>query len=287
MNETIICIYHYPCADGFAAAWCVRHALGEENVEFHAGQHGCPPPDVAGKRVVIVDFSYPADVLRKMGEEAQSILVLDHHKTAQADLAEFDKVPANTAPSWLPSEGIHVLFDMDRSGAGIAWDYFSGGPRPALIDHVEDRDLWRFSLAGTREIQTAVFSYPYDFSVWDKLILDHNTMTLFEEGVTLHRKHMKDVNELVNQSVRRASIAGYDVPVVNLPYTMASDGCHMLCQGEGEPFAVSYFDAHDGRRFSLRSAEDGVDVSEIAKQYGGGGHKHAAGFTMPHNWVGD
>lgn len=27
---------------------------------------------------------------------------------------------------------------------------------------------------------------------------------------------------------------------------------------------------------------DGVDVSEIAKQYGGGGHRNAAGFQIPY-----
>lgn len=31
---------------------------------------------------------------------------------------------------------------------------------------------------------------------------------------------------------------------------------------------------------SLRSAENGADVSEIAKHFGGGGHKHAAGFNF-------
>ncbi len=32
--------------------------------------------------------------------------------------------------------------------------------------------------------------------------------------------------------------------------------------------------------FSLRSEEGGQDVSEIAAMFGGGGHKHAAGFKL-------
>ena len=32
---------------------------------------------------------------------------------------------------------------------------------------------------------------------------------------------------------------------------------------------------------SLRSFHDTVDVSEIAKRFSGGGHKKAAGFTLP------
>lgn len=63
-----------------------------------------------------------------------------------------------------------------------------------------------------------------------------------------------------------------------LASVLQSEVCHELCQGE--PFAAAYWDEADGtRRWSLRSSEtDGVDVSEIAKLYGGGGHVHAAGF---------
>jgi len=43
----ILCIYHGNCADGFGAAWAVRHALGDRDVEFHAGVYGNPPPDVS------------------------------------------------------------------------------------------------------------------------------------------------------------------------------------------------------------------------------------------------
>ena len=37
----------------------------------------------------------------------------------------------------------------------------------------------------------------------------------------------------------------------------------------------------------LRSTDDGLDVSEIAKQYGGGGHRNAAGFRMDSGWEGE
>lgn len=73
------------------------------------------------------------------------------------------------------------------------------------------------------------------------------------------------------------------VPVACLPYTLSSDAGHMMAKGE--PFAACYWDTPEGRCFSLRSAEDGMDVSEIAKDYGGGGHKHAAGFRVPFHCV--
>jgi len=60
------------------------------NLEFHAGVYQNPPPDVTGKDVILVDFSYKRPILDKMKQEANSILILDHHKTAMEDLQGFE-----------------------------------------------------------------------------------------------------------------------------------------------------------------------------------------------------
>lgn len=275
-----LCIYHGNCADGFGAAWAVRHALGD-GVEFHPGVYQQDPPDVTGRKVILVDFSYKRPVLEAMAtERAQSVLILDHHKTAADDLSGFPEPPADLPnhKGWLPNEGIYATFDMERSGARLAWDHFNHGEPPALIKHIEDRDLWRFELPGTREIQAAVFSFPYDFDVWDKL-MRQNPEELRNDGAAIERKHFKDIREFIAVAGDRMNIAGHDVPVLNAPYFWSSDAGHIM--SEGEPFAACYWDTPDGRVFSLRSADDGLDVSEIAKQFGGGGHKHAAGYKIP------
>ena len=162
-----LCIYHGNCADGFAAAWAVRYALGN-GVDFHAGVYQDPPPDVTGRDVIMVDFSYKRPVLDELVLSAKSILILDHHKTAAEDLAGLPPVPPPPEPGlhgWRPNSGVYATFDMERSGAGLAWDHFHGGARFPLIDFVEDRDLWRFKLTGTREINAVIFSHPYSFDV--------------------------------------------------------------------------------------------------------------------------
>lgn len=296
-------IYHANCADGFTAAWAVRQAM---DVDFHAGVHGEAPPDVAGRDVILVDFSYPRAQLVDMAQVARSILVLDHHKSAEAELrsgevkvgtigqaglkaariVRLDNLP-DAREAWLHYEEtatvldgvVCAFFDMDRSGAGIAWDFFHPGKaRPALIDHVEDRDLWRFALHGTREIQSALFSYPYRFEVWDEL-MQAPVFELYQQGLCIERKHHKDVAELVAVAKRKMVIGHYEVPVASLPYTLASDAGHLMAKGQ--PFAACYYDKDGGRVFSLRSTDQGVDVSEVAKLYGGGGHARAAGFTVP------
>lgn len=284
MSKTL-CIYHGNCADGFGAAWAVRHALGAANVEFHAGQYGISPPDVTGRDVLLVDFSYKRAVLDEMIAASDCLLILDHHKTAAEDLAGIPHVGSWAAWRETADQKVGALFDMNRSGAGIAWDFFHPDtPRPSLINRIEDRDLWRFQYEDTRAVQAAVFSYPYDFDVWNRLF-ETPMETLATEGAAIERKHHKDIAELVAASKRRMKIGGHDVPVANLPYTLSSDAGNLMAQGE--PFAACYIDTPHGRSFSLRSTATGLDVSEIAKAYGGGGHRNASGFRMPIGWEGD
>lgn len=262
-----LCIYHGNCADGFAAAWVVRKALGEDNVEFFPGVYQTPPPDTQDRDVILVDFSYKRPVMEKMISSAKSMTVLDHHLSAMKDL------------EGLP--GVDVMFDMNRSGARITWDYFfpDMAPPPLLL-HIEDRDLWRFALPGTREIQANVFSYPYDFKVWDTF-MQMPPGALAGDGEAIERKHFKDIAELVKVCRRELRIGGVVVPAASLPYTLTSDAGHLMATEHTSRIGVCYWDTPGGRVFSLRSTDDGPDVSEIAKQYGGGGHAHAAGFTVP------
>lgn len=283
-----LCIYHGNCADGFTSAWIVRNALGADNVEFHAGVYGQEPPDVRGRDVIIVDFSYPYKTIVDMSFKADSILILDHHKSAAADLSGLPWAGRNLqdfisgcATQCYSQNMPHIgaVFDMDRSGAGITWDFFNPTtPRPGLVDIVEDRDLWRFALGGTREHMAAIFSYEYTFENWDMLNVA-SLASLYVEGKAIERKHHKDIAELLAVCQRLMFIGGRYVPVASLPYTMGSDAASVMAQGQ--PFAAYYYDTPNERFFGLRSTPDGMDVSEVAKSYGGGGHARAAGFKVP------
>lgn len=293
----ILVIYHANCADGFTAAWAAWRYFGA-HAEYYSATHGNPPPDVSGKHVVIVDFCFKRGVLNAMAEKAQSILILDHHKTAEADLAGIPtpkttweehtrdchlKDPLQmTFPPY-----VRALFDMERSGAGITWDFFhSTDNRPDIVNYVEDRDLWRFSLPRSREVNAYIFAHEYAFFVWDRLCAELTDIERVSAmGAAIEKKHHKDVEELVLKTRRTMVIGGHKVPVANLPYTLTSDAGHLMAQGE--PFAACYWDTEDGRVFSLRSSDEGLDVSEVAGRYGGGGHAKAAGFRMPLGWEGE
>lgn len=269
MAKTIV-IYHGACSDGFTSAWVVRLALGND-VEFHAGYYQSPPPDITDKIVYIVDFSYKRSIMEDIISKASRVIHIDHHDTAIRDMAGFT------------SDKFETLYSPENteSGAMLTWRYFFPNlPVPTLIKHIDDRDRWQFKIPGTREIQANIFSYEYTFENWDMLMAT-NAESLISDGTAIERRSAKDIKELMGVVVRRMNIGGYNVPVANVPYQYGSDMCHALAKNE--PFSAYYYDKPDSREFGLRSETNGINVGEIAKIYGGGGHEHASGFRVSYD----
>lgn len=268
-------IYHGGCQDGFGAAYSIWRWLGD-NADYVPAAYGLEPPDVTAREVIIVDFSYKFDVMVELSKKATRVLVLDHHKTARDDLKKLEDLK-------LPN--VTLSFDMDRSGAMMAFNFAFPLLVPLkVIQHINDRDLWKFNLSDTRAVCAALASYPHDFKVWheiaEKLEDDERFRRDFIiEGQAIDRQHRAHVEGLKKNATIQ-EIGGYRVPVCNANYHLASDLANALAHGH--PFAATYFDRPDARIYSLRSTKDGVDVNTIAEGYGGGGHKHAAGFQIEH-----
>lgn len=267
MKKTL-CIYHANCPDGFGAAWVVRKALGERNVEFIPASYGEEPPAVEGRDVLIVDFSYKRDVMISLANQANSITVLDHHKTAERELMPL-----------LGNEIIEGRFSKDNSGAMMAWlHFFPNEEPPFLLKAIEDRDLWRFKLDCTKEYMATVLSHPMDFDAWD-MLMNTTKYKLLTEGTGIRRHYQKALNDQILQNAYRMEIAGHIVPVLNTPYMYASEAGNIM--SIEQPFAATYFFKDGIYKFSLRSQkEGGADVSKIAELFGGGGHQNAAGFQV-------
>jgi oligoribonuclease NrnB/cAMP/cGMP phosphodiesterase (DHH superfamily) len=256
-------IYHAHCDDGFGAAYAAWQHFGDQ-AEYYPASHGSQPPSAQGRVVYLLDFSYKRAVLTQLIAEAKTVIILDHHQTAQEDLMPL-----------LTTGQLSGEFDLSRSGAIMAWHYFHPDtPPPPLLQHVQDVDLWQFNLPGSKEISLCLRSHPHQFELWQQFMFQ--TEQLQAEGAIIARFFQRKVQELTRHAVR-SSIAGYEVPVCNAPHLFVSDLAHEL--SKGEPFAAVYHDTADARSFSLRSQRDGgIDVAKIAEQFGGGGHRHAAGF---------
>lgn len=285
-----VCIFHFPCHDGFMSSVIVRRRWPD--CVMVPTNYGNPPPtECRGKNVLIADFSFPPDGLRAMG--AKSIIVLDHHKTAEAQLKEFQKYNFDlehvdeclAQASVVGHEPILAQFDMKRSGAKMTWDFcYPGVTTPRLINFVQDRDLWTKKYPETSAVNLYLESYGYDYEQWDKLLdnFDRGLLGLYlDEARAIERYYHRQVEEMA-KTAQVKDFAGEAVPVAYVPYAYVSDvGAKLLEMHAGAQFVVLIVNAHGGTTYSLRSTDDRMDVSAVAKRYGGGGHRNAAGFRMP------
>jgi uncharacterized protein len=249
-------LYHAECADGFGAAWAIWRQFPQS--QFIPVKHGNPPPDgLNGQRVVIVDFSYARETLESMRRQTNELLVLDHHITAEKALAG------------LP----YAYFDLKKSGAVLAWEWAHDHPVPWLLEYIQDKDLWTWALPLSREINAAVASHPFEFQLWSSF----KQKDLEQEGRAILRYEHELVNKLAGQAVL-VEFHGETVPSVQSAVLTSQIGERLSAEA---PFCIIWHD-RDGRRYySMRSREDGTDVGAIAASFGGGGHTHAAGFSVP------
>jgi nanoRNase/pAp phosphatase (c-di-AMP/oligoRNAs hydrolase) len=266
MAQTYV-LYHADCLDGFTAAWTFWK-FNNPNASFIPVRYGSPSPVISpGSDVYILDFSYNRKTLTDLSVRCLSLLVLDHHKTAQEDL------------KGLP----FAVFDMNRSGAGLAWDYFAltsplDEPRPWLVDYIEDRDLFRNRLPKTKEVSALTRSIPRTFQAWDRL----SEMPL-EQAQKLGEGCLAHLEGYIQATLPHAFLATLDsivLPLVNVAYEGASDVANALLDYKWKTdVAGYYFERPDGQwQYGLRS-NDYFDCSVLAKEFGGGGHKGAAGFV--------
>lgn len=257
-QEVTHVIYHAHCDDGFGAAWSAWKRLGDAAAYLPAN-HGDPPPELPAEAVLaMVDFSYPRPLIDQLASHLKGMVILDHHVTAQSDLSGLE----------------FAVFDMERSGAHLSWNFFHADqPLPELLAYIEDKDLWRFRLPQSKEVTAALRSYPMDFQLWDSLTVEN----LKAEGISLLRHELQVVKAHCSR-MRWESLAGYRVPVVNATDYRSEIANCLCCMHKDAPFAAAYFDTAEGfRSWSLRSVGE-FSVADVAKKYGGGGHRNAAGF---------
>lgn len=308
-------IFHADCQDGFGAAFAAWLKLGDEAeyvpmdylkatdgmAEFHERvKIDC---SISERDVYILDFSLPKVVMEWLFAHARRVVWLDHHKTAfeMYGLANshrayaLDVLNRTTSPHY-------VRLDNNKSGAMLAWEYFHPKTEvPMLIQHIDDRDRWQFKLEGSKEFHATLASQkPWTFEQWRPFLSttcwDNKTQIelAIEEGTAILRAHNQHVQAALKQAKTCAirwdwkevcGTIGYREAIgyfANAPAFLASDLGHELANQSGT-FGLVWSMAGDGQiHCSLRSNGD-YDVSAIAKAFGGGGHRNAAGFSTDIN----
>ncbi len=283
-----IIIFHYPCQDGLASCWIAHNYLSNKNMEHELIPIQNQSYDdeflnnlyskIEDKYIGIFDFSFNLEITQKIKSLAKGLIILDHHITNQNMLKELD----------------YAYFDMNLSGTGLAWNYFHPNEEmPLFLQMIQDRDLWTWKLIFSKDFcdgflfNTSLSSNFQDsFTLFDELYEEPNKINKYIEfGSILKKKKEKTLYGIVKSTKKVYNYIfndkEYKVQIVNCDHELASDLGSMLSKGENCDFAVLWRYDHNSEKYwlSLRST-DKADVSEIAKSFGGGGHKNAAGCTI-------
>lgn len=309
-------LFHADCADGAGAAFAAWCKFGDE-ATYRSIQYDNPPPeDAAGRDVFLVDFCYKKANLALLSSIALSVTVFDHHKTAaeeyigmlldghelaahRDDMSRKFRWEGKFQESWCP---VLLHFDQEHSGAMVAWGCLHESAAPEILRYIEDRDLWKWKMPKSKEVSAALEArgvredwrvltsrefgclHPnpnkWDCGGWDKTFA-----TLVAEGSAVLRAHDQQIRFIASTAevVMLDSDDGECFLAACSPVLQSEVGAVLAIESDKQArFPMSAIWYRDGRankfRVSLRSIGD-FDVAVIAKRYGGGGHRNAAGFT--------
>lgn len=269
----IYIIYHKDCMDGVSSAAIANEALTSQYItpillplqyskEDELFQLNLTKYDTC----YFVDFSLKRDKMIQLSKLVERIIVIDHHKTAQAELIN------------LP-ENVEVTFDMNESGATLTYEYFYSLVMHPIFRYIRDRDLWEWKLPDSREINEALafLVKPNDVeSFMEHAFKDLNTLK--EIGSTLLKKKNQQVQSKLSK-VADLTLCSIEFKIINVTENISELG-NEICIEYNKP-ALMYFITQDMQVIcSLRSTDNLPDVSTVATTFGGGGHRNACGFTM-------
>lgn len=265
-------ILYHDDADGYASALSAYMVYGEK-ANYICVQYGQPFPVQnlsKSDTIFILDFSYSRDILEDVHNKVNNLVIIDHHETASQQLDGLD----------------YAIFDMNKSGARLSWEYFNPNfPVPEIILLVEDRDLWRFNLENTKAFDAGMRSSgKYKQITFWKEVLDN--IDLFRQIIHDGQLLVKDLNARVNAFVKNPSkykltmINNHKVAIFNTTYDISELG-NIFNTTLDIDYSISYFFTNTGELvLSYRGRNDGVHVGELCKAMGGGGHHAAAGCKL-------
>jgi oligoribonuclease NrnB/cAMP/cGMP phosphodiesterase (DHH superfamily) len=257
--------------DGFGAAWAAWRKYGARAL-YLSGKHDMTvralrAMNIAGASVFFLDFCPSQEILEFSHKIAGHMVIIDHHKTVAARVLSF----------------AGSVYSSRHSACVLAWKHFHPGESvPRILRHVEDIDLWKLTMPGSREL-FASLSWRFEFRHWNviaKLIENRKTRAAYiRKGKSMVAYEDETVARIA-ECADRVMLGGYRAFAVNWAQCFSSLLGHYLLGLDKRVHVgiVFYFVERCKRiRFSLRS-DGSVDVGKLAQRFGGGGHKESAAF---------
>jgi len=282
-----VCFFHDDM-DGICSAAIVKrcHCYDCEFVEVKYGMTLEEQRELIKKydtswRVIVVDFSFDAEIMKQLADETGAFCWIDHHASA-----------ANRLKKLWNSKGIEGKRSIQSAACELTWlwfnppDDFPDRPVPRCVQLIGDWDMWKFKYGDeTRAFHEAAWlelNNP-ETDEWHWLLdgeSDANRWdALMEKGFALLQAKQARVRKAFENG-EDCDFFGHRARVCNSSVDISDIGNYAVEQG----YDIGVIWKYKSRRFeiSLRSKGD-LDVSKLAEKFKGGGHKNAAGFSV--NWT--
>jgi oligoribonuclease NrnB/cAMP/cGMP phosphodiesterase (DHH superfamily) len=271
IDNSVLCIYHDDM-DGECSAAIVRRKFGDRAV-FQSMDYGDAIPwDLIEKcdELIIVDFSFPrADMLRVV--EETKVTWVDHHKTSLSELADL--------------EGLPGLRSLGQAACVLTWRLLlEGQPIPPTVLFIADRDIWRHEHEESKPFGEGLFhedTRPQNDDLWEPLLNgnEEKVSELIARGEIIYQARILRLRKMIKAKGYEIRFEGH--PTLAINYRGSGD-LGELIREMGYDIAYCYYESkleHELRTFVSLYSEK-IDVSEIARKFGGGGHPGAAGFSF-------
>ncbi len=269
----MLCLHHND-ADGLCAGAIVRRRYGDavELIETNYGR-AVPWDKIApAPTVIITDFSLPkADMLKIYHDKGRNFIWIDHHISAMKEMSD--------------QPDIAGLRTLNEAACVLTWQYFFPDEAvPPAVRYIGDRDIWRFAYPQTKAFSEGLFyadTHAANDALWHALFNNDEAtiQSLLERGRILLEARLTGIARRVQGHGFETTFNGYRTLAVNLP--SSGDVGHHIC-ALGYDVAYVYSESRqDGVVYTCVTLySETTDVSVLAKKYGGGGHKGAAGFRF-------
>jgi len=280
-------IYHHKDADGYVSGYLILKYLTEiknvnrENIKIIPINYNTTYKIVKGDIIYIVDFfdKLLIDLLIKEGNNPQNIYVYDHHDSTPE---EYKSINISLEKNSRISACLHIYFKLIQgtkidtekinllANAVSVWDTWNKDhPNISFYEYAYPLRLYIERMVPTADLPDTLLD---DFEKHKHIIL------YFEKGL-IHKiaKNFMKVKLIHKNKVYKA-IACNTHERSTLIYELAvKDGAIKPTN----PQIIILFNRINktDMAVSLYSLDSSINVMKIAKNYYGGGHKMAAGFT--------
>ena len=257
--------------DGITSAAIINHFLRDKEAKYYAVNYGdmWDANEVREEVVYVVDFSFPD--MNALNNACKQLIWIDHHKTAMEQQAAAWNDPA-----------IEGERNLVYAGCELTWRYMAPTTLiPKIVQYVGDIDMWEFTLKDTipiaeaANIELTTYNNPMWLRLFNSNFQGHQLEILNERGKILLQAKALRIEKAYKSGVD-ITFNGLRARIINSTTDMSEIGQKVY--ESGYDLAIVWRTIGHKVVVSFRSNSHAVD--KIAQQFGGGGHKNAAGATL-------